>query len=600
VLTLSDPRWLDALLAVPVLALLELLAARRVRRAVARLVGTRADSALRAQCLPGDRTLGATLRLAAATLLILGAAGPEWGREVVRRTTTGSDVVLAMDVSASMDARDVPPSRLDEARREALAVVDRLAGSRVGVVAFAGDAVRLCPLTLDRAAVRLVVEGLSSGTVSEPGTDIGRALSMSLKVLPPGRRDEQAIVLWTDGEDLERGARDALQAVAAAGVRVFTVGVGTPAGDVVPVLDADGRTVDVKRDANGGVVRSKLDEGLLREIARRTRGAYFRASRPGGELPRLLSTLDNLARAGRIQRLVERPVARFPWFAAAAALLLAWDRVRRHRADPREQSAGASDARADAAEGRKPRRPRTPRASGPGLGRAAALVLAMVGPSLVGLLVPGVAQAVTDWARGDKSFKAGRYAAAESLYARRLAQGAPDAVRLNRATARALAGHGPEAQAELEPLSGKSGAIGREAGYNLGTLLGQRRELEPALKALRRVLEDHPEDQDARFNYEVLLRQRERQKRPRPQQPNPTPQQPQPQSSGPQGQQPQPQGSPPPSPSPGDRPPPSPTAGGMSRQQADQILNALQELSRAEQQRRRAMRPTTPRGGRDW
>ena len=262
-LTFSDPRWLDALIAVPVLALLEFLAVRRARAARERLVGSRADSALLAQSLSNERTRGAILRLAAATLLILGAAGPEWGREVVRRTTTGSDVVLAIDVSASMDARDVPPSRLDEARREALAVVDRLAGSRVGVVAFAGDAVRLCPLTLDRAAVRLVVEGLSSGTVSEPGTDIGRALAMSLKVLPPGRRDEQAVVLWTDGDDLERGARDAMDAVVSAGVRVFAVGAGTPAGDVVPVLDPDGRTLDVKRDANGSVVRSKLDQDVF-------------------------------------------------------------------------------------------------------------------------------------------------------------------------------------------------------------------------------------------------------------------------------------------------------------------------------------------------
>src|SRR5206468_3195568 len=162
---------------------------------------------------------GIALRAAAFALLVLGAAGPEWGRELVRRSAVGSDVVLLMDVSASMDVRDVPPSRLEEARREALAVLDRLTGSRVAVVAFAGDAI----------------------------------------------------------EDLARS-----------GFRVLAVGAGTPAGDVVPALDDQGRAVDVKRDESGGPVRSRLDEDLLRRLARRTRGAYFAASRPGGELPRLL------------------------------------------------------------------------------------------------------------------------------------------------------------------------------------------------------------------------------------------------------------------------------------------------------------------------
>ena len=201
----GDPRWLWALLALPLLALLEWLAARRRHAALGRLVGTRLDGMLLAQVRPRQRALSALLRIGAIALLIVGAARPEWGREVVRRGSTGSDVVLVVDVSASMDARDVPPSRLDEARREALAVIDRLAGSRFGVVAFAGEAIRLCPPTLDRAAARLTIEGLSSLAVAEPGTDLGKGLRTSLRLLPNGRRDEQVIVLWTDGEDLEQG-----------------------------------------------------------------------------------------------------------------------------------------------------------------------------------------------------------------------------------------------------------------------------------------------------------------------------------------------------------------------------------------------------------
>src|SRR6185503_5893254 len=244
---------------------------------------------------------------------------------------TGSDVVLLVDVSASMDARDVPPSRLEEARREALAVLERLGGSRVGVAAFAGDAVRLCPLTLDRGAVQLILESLTTSAVSEPGSDLGKGLRMAARMLPGGRRSEQVIVLWTDGEDLERGAADAAEELARAGYRVLAVGVGTPAGDVVPTLDDQGRAVDVKRDAAGGAVRSRLDETVLRSLARRTQGAYFAASRPGGELPRLLAALGSVSRGQRGQRLVERAVPRFPWFAGGAALLLAFELARSRR-----------------------------------------------------------------------------------------------------------------------------------------------------------------------------------------------------------------------------------------------------------------------------
>jgi Ca-activated chloride channel family protein len=166
--TFPDPRWLLALLIVPVLWLLDLVARRRARRNLARLIGERPDSVLRAQVLAGSRRAGALLRLGALIALIVGAAGPEWGREVVRRASSGSDVVLVLDASASMDTRDVAPSRIEEARREALAALDRLEGSRVGVVAFAGDASRLwartsvAPFAWRRGSCRL------GGAMSRP------------------------------------------------------------------------------------------------------------------------------------------------------------------------------------------------------------------------------------------------------------------------------------------------------------------------------------------------------------------------------------------------------------------------------------------------
>jgi Ca-activated chloride channel family protein len=579
-MSFSDPRWLHALWALPVFVLLELWAARRAGARLRRLLGPNTDHPLLSQRRPRERFIGAALRLLAFAALVMGASGPEWGREVVRRGSTGSDVVLLVDVSASMDTRDVPPSRIDEARREALAVLDRMSGSRVGVVAFAGDAVRLVPLTLDLPAVRLVLESLSSGSLSEPGTDLGRALEMALKVMPPGRREEQAIVLWTDGEDLERGARERIDAVANSGIRVFAVGVGTRAGDVVPVLDSDGRATDVKRDENGNAVRSRIDEDLLRTLARRTRGAYFAASRPGGELSRLLAAVENLARAGRSQRLVERPVARFPLFGGLAALLLALERIRwrRRRRAVNDWLPLHSETKAAAA--------------------AAAALLAL-------LWMPQPADAQSAWARGDRAFRRQRWAEAESLYALRLRHKAPDAVRVNHATSRALSGDAATGEQELERVARTPGREAGNAGYNLGTLRADHGDDAAALESLRRVLEQHPSDEDARWNYEVVLRRMQQPSNKNPQKPPPSPSggggggtggggAPQPRPSAPQ-----------PNPAPQTNTPapstPTPTSSGaMTREQADQLLNALQEMARADQQRHRNVRAVNERRGRDW
>src|SRR5262245_15803305 len=397
-------RLLGLLLLLP-LAFFEWRALRRADRSVKLLLGVRPLSGLLLQLLPRQRVITLALRFSALTLLALGAAGPQWGREAVRRQSQGSDVVFVIDVSTSMETRDVPPSRMEEARREAVALLGHLAGNRVGVVAFAGDAVGLCPLTLDQAAVRLTLETIGPGTVSEPGSDLGKALRAGLKLLPSGHRDEQAMVVWTDGEDLEGHAREALAEVRNAGLRVLTVGVGTPAGDVIPILAVAGVIVDTKKDEKGGVVRSRLDEPLLRDVARATHGSYFSGGRSGGELVRLASSLGSLARSRQGTRLVERPVSRFPLcalFASAALLAFLGAPKRRivRRSAPllgaraKKRAAGPAPADGEASGTSAPilpARPGKPASSAPSAA-AAALVLLFV--------APGAAHGQTAWARG--------------------------------------------------------------------------------------------------------------------------------------------------------------------------------------------------------
>lgn len=574
-MTFETPAWLWALLALPVLALLEWRALERAKRAARALVGPRPQHALLAQTLPHARRVGFVLRLGAIGLLALGAAGPQWGRETVRRQSQGSDLVFVIDVSASMDARDVAPSRLDEARREALGLLERVQGSRAGVVGFAGDAVRLCPLTLDHAATRLVLESLSSSSVSTPGTDVGKALRAALKLLPQGRREEQAVVLWTDGEDLEGGAREAIEDVKRAGVRVFAVGVGTAGGDVIPMFDGSGQAIDVKRDEDGQVVRSRLDEKLLRDLGRSTRGGYFTATRAGGELSRLAAAMGSLGRSSRGARLVERPVSRFTWLALFAAAALAFELARPRRRVERARSNGT-------------------------LARAAALALLAAAT----LATPAGAQ--SPWAKGDRAFKAGRWADAETLYAQRARRNAPARLKVNLATARALAGKGEVAERDLSRLTSEKGSAGQVAGYNLGTLYGERRDYDRALAELRRALERDPGDADARWNYELLRRQRDEARGRSPErQPDKAPREQEQSEQNPGGNDPRPQQQQPrqgaSQPQPQQPPPPRPGAApGMTRQQAEQLLGSLQELERLERQRSQRVRATRERKGKDW
>ncbi len=583
--TFSHGHWLWALLALPLVALIEWRAVTRAAKAARALAGPREPNFLLLQRLPRERATGLALRLAALAALIVGAAGPQWGHETVRRQSRGSDLVFAIDVSQSMDARDVAPSRLDEARREALALLDRVEGSRVGVMVFAGDAVRLCPLTLDHDAARLTLQTLSTSATSTPGTDLGRALQLALEMLPQGRRDEQGIVLWTDGEDLEGHASQVLPKVRGAGVRVFAVGVGTPGGDVIPVLDDNGVPIDVKKDESGNVVRSQLGERVLRELASSTRGGYFRASRPGGELSRLAISMGALARSQRGARLMERPVARFGWFALLAALLLAADQFRDRRRGELRRASAASAARA--------------RRAG-----VAAAILAV-------LAFAPRAHAQSAWARGDDAFRRGDWARAESLYARRVKRGAPGPVQVNLATARAKLGK-PNAERDLSHLTAHEGRAGQAATYNLGTLFGERKDTEHALQELRRALERDPNDADARFNYELMMREQMKQKAAQ-QKPKPdeSKQQQQQQEPGQQGRSQPQQGTPQPNPGPSGGPSPNapqqqappPSAGGapgMTREQAEKLLGSLSELERLERQRARQSRSVRERKGKDW
>ena len=230
-------------------------------------------------------------------------------------------------------------------------------------------------------------------------------------------------------------------------------------------------------------------------------------------------------------------------------------------------------------------------------GAAAAVALAFV------CATPAHAQSA--WAKGDRAFREGRYPSAESLYALRARRAGPAAVRVNRATARALAGRGASAESLLATLKDASGTAGPAASYNLGTLEARGNRLDDALRSLRHSLELDPTDADARYNYELALRRQREQQRQRAGGPPPTPSPatPRPQGAGRDptaGAQSPPPPNAPLAPQPQSPGSPSPGPEGMDRRAAEQLLGSLSELERLEQQRLRKVRVVRERRGKDW
>jgi Ca-activated chloride channel family protein len=329
----SEVRWADPFLLhlialLPALVLVGVLLWWRRRREVADALG---DPALVRRLAGGDLRAfparRAALLLPAAALLGLAAAGPRWGSVAGDPNATQGDVVLVLDASNSMLAEDVPPSRLERERDAARGLVDRL-GGRVGLVAFGGSGHVLSPLTSDGTALHLYLDALSPEIVNQSGTSLYSALRHALELLGPAgpRGAPGAIVLVSDGEALDppRLVDLSVDEAARRGVPIHTVGIGTAAGAPVPDYDdISGRRIGFKREPDGTVATSRLDEATLRRIAQQTGGTYTAATDA-----RAVATLAAAAaRGGRATRARGEtlPDNRYAWPLLLALVLIAAD-----------------------------------------------------------------------------------------------------------------------------------------------------------------------------------------------------------------------------------------------------------------------------------
>jgi Ca-activated chloride channel family protein len=308
------PEWLVGLWVLPVLIFLLVLALRSRSKALGvlgPLVGSRVGINSRSRA---RRRL--VLLLFSVGLIVVALAQPRFGFRWSELKQEGTNIVVVLDTSLSMDAQDVSPSRMERAHREIFDLVDNLRGDRVGLVLFSGGAYTRMPLSLDYHALRTMVRRSTTATLKSQGSDLGAAIRTAVEVSGEAGESDRAIIIISDGEDQIGNAVAAAQAAREVGAHIFTVGVGTTDGAPIPLKKGG-----FKKSKNGDVVLTKLGEQTLQEIAAVGGGAYVRSVAGSADMRAIYvdEILGKLKRADQTVRREKIWTERFQW-----PLGLAW------------------------------------------------------------------------------------------------------------------------------------------------------------------------------------------------------------------------------------------------------------------------------------
>jgi Ca-activated chloride channel family protein len=263
-----------------------------------------------------------SLVLLAVASLVVALANPQIGTRLEEVKREGVDLFIALDVSTSMKAEDLKPNRLEKARLAIRNLINRLRGDRIGLVVFAGEAFTQFPLTTDYGAAYLFVDVVDSDVVPVPGTSIGSAIRRALASFDFKEPTSKVIAIITDGENTEGDAFQAAKEAAEKGVRIYAIGMGSPAGSPIPVYNAAGRQVDFKRDRSGKVVVTKLDEVALQKVTDTAGGRYYRASNSQDELNEIYDEINALDKQEFGTTQFTDYEDRFQFFIALAVILL--------------------------------------------------------------------------------------------------------------------------------------------------------------------------------------------------------------------------------------------------------------------------------------
>jgi Ca-activated chloride channel family protein len=494
-----EPVWLlVGLLAVAAVLLLEIGAYRRRTQALRLFIASHLVDTLAASVSRARRLWKRLLLVGAVACLFLALARPHLFYRWEEESRTGIDLLVAMDCSRSMLTEDVKPNRLERAKLAVSDFADQLPDDRLGLIAFAGDAFLQVPLTLDHDAFQSAVRELDTDTIPRPGTDVGTAINEAVSAVASQASNTKILLLITDGEDLENRAVAAAENAAKAGLKIYTIGVGTAGGDFIPERDDSGALMYL-HDSDGNIVKSRLDESTLKQIAQVTGGAYVPLGQRGEGLQEIyqkyIATLPRHELESRRQKV---RFEQYEWPLALSILLLVASMLIGERSRSREES---------------PLPPPRRRGLPPAKARPAAATVA----TLL-LLVAGPALRASTGDQAEREYKAGDYPQAEQHY-QSAAGAAPhrDDLKFNVGDAAYKAGEYSQAEdAFRQALETPDLGLQEKSYYNIGNAQYRQGETtqkddqkktiklwEGALKSYESALKLH-QSADTQHNYEFV------------------------------------------------------------------------------------------------
>ena len=326
----GEPIYLYLLLIVPFLVVFYLYTNYRRRKRL-RQYG---DPELMAHLMPNVSKYRPDVKFwlvtAALVMVIFMLARPQFGSKMETVKRQGVETVVALDISNSMLAQDVTPSRLEKSKKLVSRLVETFNNDKVAMIVFAGEAFTQLPITSDYISAKMFLETISPSLITTQGTDIRGAIGLAMKSFTPNEGVGRAIILITDGENHEGGAVEAAQQAAEKGVRVFVLGVGSPDGSPIPVEG----TNDFRRDKDGNVVVTKLNEQMCQEIAKAGNGMYVRVDNTNNAERALNAEINKLAKADVETQVYTEFDEQFDVLAWLALVLLAVDVMLLNRKNP--------------------------------------------------------------------------------------------------------------------------------------------------------------------------------------------------------------------------------------------------------------------------
>ena len=493
----EDPTYLYALLVLPILALIRILMVHQQHKRLLKFGDPALVSLLSPSVSHYRPAIKFYLLLSALALLIVMWARPQFGTKISHEKRTGIETVICLDVSNSMLAEDVAPSRLDRSKMMIENLVDQFSNDKIALIVFAGDAFVQLPITSDYVSAKMFLGNISPGMIANQGTDIAAAVRMASHSFTQDEGIGKAIIVITDGEDHEGGALEAAREAKDHGHRVYVLGVGSSQGAPIPTGQGD-----YMKDNSGQTVMSALNEDMCRQVAEAGGGAYIHVGNNSRAQDQLEGELDKLAKKEIEHNVYSDYDEQFQAVAILALLVLVLEICILEVKNPRFSRISLFS------------RKKTEGDAGWMHARLVLLVIILSGGSLLSPLTSAAQSDRTLVRRGNSLFRKGNAADAEVMYRKALEKNGrnPQAAYNLGTTMMSQRKDSTVADQLMQAARLETNPIRRAQAYhNMGVMLQQNRKYGEAIESYKEALRNNPADDQTRYNLEVCKHQQKKQ-----------------------------------------------------------------------------------------